>query len=114
MDNKELIFAYNDYQHCGLDNNPPYTEEIGCGGCKARGTFCRYTWTKDNEQWALHILADLSGESLEKINCGYRGHSCTRCTKPICITIFDNISDRFTYRARICDEICAKALEAIQ
>lgn len=113
MENKELIFAYSDYQHCVLNGSPSYAGNGGCEGCKAHGTFCSYIWRLNNEQWALCALADLTGEPLEKIYCGYRGGYCTRCVHPICIKEFDSSRDRSEYKARVCDKICAKALEAI-
>lgn len=112
MEDKELIFAYNDYQHCILSSNLSYAKG-DCAGCKAHGTFCSYIWKRDNEQWALCTLADLSNEPFEKVYCGYRGGYCTGCNKSMCMKEFDNSQDRFEYKAHICDKICAKALEAI-
>lgn len=81
---------------------------------KARETFCFSPWRFDNEQWALHLLADLSNEPFEKVCCGYKDRTCVRCADRICIKEADDSWDISKYRARICDEICAKALEAIR
>lgn len=113
MENKELIFAYSDYQHCILHSASPYEREKGCEGCRAHGTFCSYIWRLDNAQWILRALADLSGEPFEKVYCGYRGSYCAKCDNPICKKEFSNSYDRSKYKAHICDEICAKALKTI-
>lgn len=112
MEDKELIFAYNDYQHCILGNNLSYAKG-DCAGCKAHRTFCSYIWRLENEQWALHALADLANEPFEKIYCGYRSGYCAKCTDSTCLKIFDGSRDKSEFKARVCDEICAKALETI-